>query len=177
MFDYKEFEKKLVTQMENALKSWSKENDDIYIFALDLARGADSVGVIANTEHYLHYLNKQADKDSPDYYLFKYCEDEWELFDAFEDISKEMRKYIDENSDAFSDPKTYEYTEAFDEHCGKITDSCRNALICFAKEYPKLLFTFNIRDYMDTDERIEMFEKLNGAQAAKEYAEHIDEFA
>ena len=174
MFDYEKFEKKLVTQMKNALKSWSKENDDIYIFALDLARGADSVGVIANTKH---YLNEQADKDSPDYYLFKYCEDEWELFDAFEDISKEMRKYIDENGDAFSDPKTYEYTEAFDEHCGKIIDGCKNALICFAKEYPKLLFTFNIRDYMDTDERIEMFEKLNGAQAAKEYAEHIDEFA
>ena len=174
MFDYEEFEKKLVTQMENTLKNWGKENDDIYIFALDLARGADSVGAIANTKH---YLNGQADKDSTDYYFFKYCEDEWELFDAFEDISKEMRKYIDENGDAFSDLKTCEYTEAFDEHCGKITDSCRNALICFAKEYPKLLFTFNIRDYMDTDERIEMFEKMNSAQAAKEYAEHIDEFA
>ncbi|MCH5344665.1 MAG: DUF4303 domain-containing protein [Acetatifactor sp.] len=178
MFAYEELEKKLVTQMENTLKDWSKENDDIYIFALDLARGVDSVGVIANTNH---YLEEQAAPDSRDYWFYKYCEDEWELFDTFGEISGELRKYIGDNNAAFTNPETYEYTEAFDEHCEKVIESCKNALICFAQsaraEYPKMLFTFNIREYLDGDERIEIFEKVNDAEAAAEYTEHIDEFA
>lgn len=178
MFAYKEFEKKLVTRMENTLKDWNKENDDIYIFTLDIARGMDSVGVIANTSH---YLEEKAAPDSRDYWYYKYCEVEWELFDTFGEISRELRKYIEHNDTAFTNPNTYEYTEAFNEHCEKVIGSCKNALVCFSQsvraEYPELLITFNIREYIDGDERIEIFEKLNNAEAAAEYVEHIDEFA
>lgn len=50
MFDYEKFKKDIVIAMENVLRKWTKENDDIYIISLDLSRDLDSVGVWANTE-------------------------------------------------------------------------------------------------------------------------------
>ena len=40
------------------------DNNDIYIFTLDCSRSMDSIGVIANTQH---YLEEQADIESEDF--------------------------------------------------------------------------------------------------------------
>lgn len=177
MFDYKKFENDVVQQMELALEKWLEENDDLYILALDCARGMDSIGVIANTAH---YLEEQGEPDSEDYWYYKYCEDEWELFETFEDISADMRKYLEDNSNVFTNPETHEYLEAFDEHCGSIMECCKTALNRLRQaigEKYSILLTFNMSEYLDGEERIEIFAKVNSESALKEYSEHIEDFA
>ena len=177
MFDYEKFENNVVRQIEDVFHKWVKENDDIYIFSLDCARGMESIGAIANTTH---YLEEQADSDSDDYWYYKYCEEEWELFDAFEAISADMNQCLEENDGIFSDPETFEYSEVFDGHCEKIIECCVNALIRFRKSlgqnHSDIILTFNIREYLDEEERVEIVEKINGKSAVKEYAEHIEDF-
>ena len=64
------------------------------------------------------------------------------------------------------------------EHSSKIIESCINALIRFKTSACNgLLLTLNIREFLEEDERIEIFKKLNSKEAAAEYSEHIDEFA
>ena len=99
MFNYEKFENDVLGQMEAVLDKWAEEKDDLYIFSLDCARGMESIGVIANTTH---YLEEQAEPDSEDYGYYKYCEEEWELYHAFEAISTDMGKYLAENGSIFS---------------------------------------------------------------------------
>lgn len=154
------------------------ENDDLYILSLDCTRAMDSIGVIANT---IHYLEEQVEVDSEDYWYYKYCEDEWELFDTFEIVSENMRKYLDDNSNIFTNPKNYEYSDIFDKHCDEIKEHCRNALIRFrqaiSQNHSDILLNFNIREYLDSEERIEIFQEINSEIASREYSEHIEEFA
>ncbi|MBO5146001.1 MAG: DUF4303 domain-containing protein [Lachnospiraceae bacterium] len=91
MFDYKKFENDIVQQMIITFNKLIAENEDLYIFSLDCTRAMDSIGVMANT---IHNLEEQAEADSEDYWYYKYCEGEWELFDTFEAVSKDMRKYL-----------------------------------------------------------------------------------
>lgn len=180
MFDYEKFEDDVVRQMTDVFHRWMEENDDLYIFSLDCARGMDSVAAIANTNV---NLEEQADEEDEDFWYYKYCEEEWDLFEtnAFEAVSAEMSKYIEDNDSIFTNPETYEYTEQFDEHCDKIIEHCKNALIRFRqamdKDYSDILLTFNIGEYLDSEERIEIFQAINSESASKEYAEHIEDFA
>lgn len=180
MFDYKKFENDIAAAMENTLKKWAKAYDDIYILSLDCSRDMTSIGVMANT---MAYLTEQADTAEEDYWYYKYCEEEWKLCDAgglMEEISSYMNQYAEENEERFTDPKTFEYLEAFDEHCDKIIEACKEALKRFKqsinKDFPHLCLAFNIREYLDREERIEIFASVNSKDAAEEYAEHIDEF-
>ncbi len=81
----------------------------------------------------------------------------------------------------FTNSDTYEYTEQFDEHCDKIIEHCKNALIRFRqvinKDHSDVLLTFNIREYLDGDERTEIFQAINDEDASEEYAEHIEDYA
>ena len=177
MFNYDKFENDVLGQMEAVLDKWAEEKDDLYIFSLDCARGMESIGVIANTTH---YLEEQAEPDSEDYGYYKYCEEEWELYHAFEAISTDMGKYLAENGSIFSGPETHVYSEAFDRHCEKIIGCCQNALACFRKvlnqNHSNLLLTFNIRGYLDGEERMEIFKKVNSGNAIQEYSRHLEEF-
>ena len=177
MFDYVEFTENVVKQMKDTFQNWLAENDDIYILSLDCARGADSIGMIANTDSYLY---EQVDEDSDDFWYYKYCEDEWELFEAFEEISGSMRGYLEENKAAFTNLQTSEYTEAFESHCAKIIESCLNAALRFGEnvraDFPDLMLNVNVREYLDGEEREEIFAKLNNESSLREYAEHINEF-
>lgn len=178
MFDYENFENNIVQQMEIVLDKWIKENDDIYIFSLDCARGMESIGAIANTTH---YLVEQAEPTSSEYWFYKYCEEEWDLWNTFELISADMNKCLDEKNGIFSDPETYKYSEVFDKHCKKIIECCVNALIRFrqslTQNHSHIILTFNIREYLDEEDRIKIFEKINSKSAIKEYSEHMKEFA
>lgn len=177
MFDYKKFENDIVQQMIITFNKLIAENEDLYIFSLDCTRAMDSIGVMANT---IHNLEEQAEADSEDYWYYKYCEGEWELFDTFEAVSKDMRKYLDDNSDIFTDSITYEYSDIFEKHCDKIIDHCENALVRFRQainqNHSDILLNFNISEYLDSEERIEIFQKINSEIASKEYAEHVEEF-
>lgn len=178
MFDYEKFENDIVNQVEKTLKKWMEEHEDIYILSLDCTREMDSVGIIANTKQ---YLEEQAEPD--DYWYYKYCEEEWELFHTFQGISSYMRQYTEENEETFSEKKNdkyYEYTEKMDAHCDKMIETCKKAL-CRLKQsisetYPDLLLTFYIREYLEEEERGEIFEMINGEEAAKEYVEHLEDF-
>ena len=137
-----------------------------------------SIGIIANTKE---YLNEQAEDEPEDYCYYKYCEGEWELYSEMtEEISSYMRKYVEDNDERFTNPETYEYLEAFDEHCDKIIEACKKALERFRqsidKDFPDLLLAFSIAEYLDNEERIEIFASLNSKEALEEYAEHIDDF-
>lgn len=177
MFDYEKFENDIVAQMTNILSEWT-EDDDIYILALDCTREMDSIGAIANTEM---NLSEQADNEDEEYWYYKYCEEEWDLFDAFEKVSSYMYQYVEDNSERFTEPKTFKYTKAFDEHCDKIIERCIMALVrlrdSIKETYPNLLLTLNVREYLDGDERVEIFEQINGKAAAEEYSAHIEDFA
>lgn len=43
-------------------------------------------------------------------------------------------------------------------------------------DFPDLMLNVNVREYLDGEEREEIFAKLNNESFLKEYAEHIDEF-
>lgn len=180
MFDYKKFENDIVIALENTLRRWAKEYGDIYILSLDCERDMTSIGVFANTKQ---YLSEQSDPDSDDYWYYKYCEEEWNLCDAggfLAEISSYMNRYAEKNEGRFTDPKTFEYLEAFDVHCDKMIEACKKALKCFKQaiegDFPDLLLTFSIREYLDSEERAEFFAVLNGKAASEEYAEHIGDF-
>ena len=180
MFNYEKFENDVLGQMEAVLDKWAEEKDDLYIFSLDCARGMESIGVIANTTH---YLEEQAEPDSEDYGYYKYCEEEWDLWyaDGFvEDISTYMDQYLKEKSEHFTDPETFEFLESFDEHCSKMIESCKKALVrlrqSVKQDFPNLLLTYNIREYLDNEERTEIFALVNSSEASEEYAEHIEDF-
>ena len=171
MFDYKKFEDRLVLQMENTLAKLLKEHDDIYIFSLSLSSDADSVWVIANT---IHNLEEISDPGEEEYYYYKYSEEEWDLWetDDFDSISDELGNY-----DVYEDE---DEEDAFCAHRDRAIDSCRNALIRFNtyknKACPGLLLTFYVREYLDGEECIELFAKLNSKEALAEYSEHIEDF-
>ena len=179
MFDYERFENDLVQQMPVVFNNWIEQNHDLYIFSLDCASGMDSIGAIANT---IHYLEEQTDTDSEDYWYYKYCEEEWDLFDTFRTISEDMRNCLDENKGVFANPEALgEYSEMFDKHCNEIIKHCKNALIRFKKSISKnhsdVLLTFNIREYLDGTDRVKIFQSVNNESASKEYSEHIEDFA
>lgn len=181
MFDYNKFENDILIAMETTLRKWANEHDDIYILSLDCSRDMTSVGIIANTRQ---YLSEQSDTDSEDYWYYKYCEAEWNLCDAdgfLEEISAYMNQYVEENDERFTDPKTFEFLEAFDEHCDKIIETCKKALKqlrqSINQDFPDLLLTFSIGEYLDREERTEIFALVNSKAALEEYAKHIDAFS
>lgn len=179
MFDYERFENDLVQQMLVVFNNWVEQNHDLYIFSLDCAGEMESIGAIANTTH---YLEEQADTDSEDYWYYKFCEEEWDLFDTFKTISADMCKCLDENKGIFTNPEDSDkYSEIFDKHRDEIIKHCKNALIRFknaiSKNHSDILLTFNIREYLDGDDRVEIFQSVNSESASKEYSEHIEEFA
>ena len=93
-----------------------------------------------------------------------------------------MCNFLDENKGVFANPEdSNEYSEMFDKHCNEIIKHCRNALIRFKKSVSKnhsdILLTFNIREYLDSTDRMEIFQSVNSESASKEYSEHIEDFA
>ncbi len=45
-----------------------------------------------------------------------------------------------------------------------------------SNDFPDLLITFNISEYLDSEARTEIFALLNSPEAAKEYAENVEDF-
>jgi len=180
MFDYKKFENEVVAALENTLRKWADEYDDIYILSLDCARDMTSIGIFANTKQ---YLEEQSAPGSDDYWYYKYCEQEWDLCEAggsLSEISSYMKQYKEENKARFTDPETFVFLEAFDEHCDKMIEACKEALKRFKQlikeDFPDLLLTFSIAGYFDSEDRAEFFASVNSKDISEEYTEHINDF-
>ena len=171
LFDYAKFEDAIVHVMEQSLKKYRDIHDDLYIVSLDCCGEMSSMGLIANTKA---YLAEQTDMSTEDHWYYKYCEEEWCIFDTFEKISFEMYDYMQKMH--VSD------VDKFDNHRNNIIAACKKALCRlvvspFYQEYATILLTFNIREYLEQEERIALFELFNGkTMAATEYAEHIEDF-
>ncbi|MGL5353719.1 MAG: DUF4303 domain-containing protein [Clostridium sp.] len=178
MFDYKEFESDILTSMEIEFKKYVKINEDIYAFGLDCTRDMTSIGIVANTKS---NLAENAEYDSEDYGYYKYCEEEWEIFNHFEKISKYMNNYMEDNLNKFTNPNTCKFTSEFHIHFNKIIDICIKALVslkeeCIDKYRKDIILTFNIREHLTEVERCGYFERINGKESSKEYSKHIKEF-
>lgn len=73
-------------------------------------------------------MAEQAYPLSEDYRYFKYCPEEWDLREGggpFREISAYMRGHKEENRRLFTDPETFAFTAAFEEHCRKVTEACK----------------------------------------------------
>lgn len=139
-----------------------------------------SVGIMANTQQ---HLNEECDADDEAYWYYKYCEDEWELFEAggrMKEISAYMNQYVEENEARFTDSETFEFTEEFEEHCDKMIDTCEQAVLrlrqSIRQDFPNLLLAFSIREYLDAEARAEFFAAVNSKEASEEYTAHIEDF-
>ncbi|PAD66402.1 hypothetical protein CHH83_24235 [Bacillus sp. 7586-K] len=177
-FNYNKFSNDLFQELVTAFQKMTEEHKDLYAFTLSCSRDVRSIGVIANTKT---YLAKNADKQSEDYWYYKYCENEWEIFDTFHTLSKDMSMFLENDPDKFTNPNTYFFTEEFDEHFDRIVAACDEVISRLRdskgkQEHPNILLNFNVEDYFNGDDRINRFKVLNGKEAAKEYEEHIEEF-
>ncbi len=172
LFDYEKLEAAIVLAMEQALKTYRAMYTDLYIVSLDCSSDLWSIGLVANTKA---YLAEEADRNAEDYWYYKYCEEEWCVFETFDKLSAEMYQYMKKLHDTTDD------TERFEHHQAAIIDTCKKVLCQlvispFYQAYTDILLTFNVREYLEQEERIAVFEQLNGAVKAQEYAEHIKEF-
>ncbi|MDQ0227711.1 DUF4303 domain-containing protein [Metabacillus niabensis] len=177
-FNYNKFSNDLFQELVTALQKITEEHKDLYAFTLSCSRDVRSIGVIANTKT---YLAKNADEQSEDYWYYKYCENEWEIFDTFHTLSKDMSMFLESDPDKFTNPNTYFFTEEFDEHFDRIVAACDEVISRLRdskgkQEHPNILLNFNVEDYFNGDDRIKRFKMLNGKEAAKEYEEHIEDF-
>jgi len=162
MFDYKKFEDRLVLQMENTLAKLLKEHDDIYIFSLSLSSDADSVWVIANT---IHNLEEISDPGEEEYYYYKYCEEEWDLWetDDFDSISDELGNY-----DVYED-EDEECDEEFEDGLYEITCPQCGEVVCVDEEMlesrmKRMAWAAGLEAYSEEGDRTirEAMEKLLG---------------
>lgn len=137
----------------------------------------DSIGVIANTKS---HLTEQTQEDAQAYWYYKYCEEEWALFDTFSALSERMQAYIQAQEDIFVNPQTYTDTETFENHCAEIIKRCQTALMQFREtitpNHADILLTLQVRDDLDCDEKAEIFQAVNAETASQEYIAHIAEF-
>ncbi len=177
-FDYKKFSNDLFQALDTSLQKLTKEHKNLYAFTLSCSRDVRSIGVIANTKT---YLAKNADEQSEDYWYYKYCENEWEIFDTFQTISEYMSTYLESDPDKFTNPNTYIFTEEFDGHFDRIVAACDEVIgrlrdVKDDHENPDILLNFNVEDYFNEEDRVMRFKKLNGEEAAKEYEGHIEDF-
>ena len=113
------------------------------------------------------YLAKQTVMSAEDYWYYKYCEEEWSNFETFEKISFDMYDYMKKMHVSDDD------VDKFDNHHNNIIAACKNALRHLSI-LSGILLTFNIREYLEQEERIALFELFNGkTMTAAEYTENI----
>ncbi|MFS0882347.1 DUF4303 domain-containing protein [Metabacillus niabensis] len=148
-FNYNKFSNDLFQELVTAFQKMTEEHKDLYAFTLSCSRDVRSIGVIANTKT---YLAKNADKQSEDYWYYKYCENEWEIFDTFHTLSKDMSMFLENDPDKFTNPNTYFFTEEFDEHFDRIVAACDEVISRLRdskgkQEHPNILLNFNVEDY------------------------------
>lgn len=184
-FNFQKFKEKVILAIKKAFLEVMDEYKEstVYAFSLTCDSYARSIGVVANTKEAL----EEQIEDEEDRYYYKFCEQEWEIWDAADDEFQEIRntlvEFQENNKDKISDSETCIYTEFFDEFREKIFDICVQALIeikdeNFFKDKCKesIIINFMVPEYLDEDYSIEVFSKLNSEMIVEEYKQHIEDF-
>lgn len=184
-FNFEKFKEEVIFAVKKAFLEIMDEYKEstVYGFSLICDSSARSIGVVANTKEAL----KEQIEDEDDRYYYKFCEQEWEIWDAADDEFQHIRNSLvdfqENNEDKISDSDTYVYTEFFEKFREKIFDACVEGLIEIKNEgffqdkcKENVFINFMVPEYLDEDYSIEVFSKLNDGIVVKEYKEHIEDF-
>ena len=171
-FDYGKFEKYLLEEIEECAKSLLTRKDNIYIISLEyFPEFTTFVAARANT---YSNLKERADETSQYFTYYKYCEEEWDIYEDLKEASgmlqatyKEMEaKY----GDAFEDHQR--------QHAAKILDICNVVMKRFKEtaiysEFPTLYLNVYVRERFTKETHVQIFAELNGSDSVVEYADWL----
>lgn len=169
-FDYGKFENGLVLAVEDFAKKQLANKNDIYIMSIEYYPDYTTFVVIRGNTY--SHLNEKVKADDEDYMYYKYCEEEWGIYNDLPKLSKVLEVEYDNMEERYDDD---EFDDLQDEHATKIIDVCKNAMKRFKetatfKEYPKLYLNVYVREYFSSEEDIEKFRELNGDENIEEYS-------
>lgn len=172
-FDYEKLEKDLLAAVEEYAKSQLDIKDDMYIMSIEYF--PDFTTFIAIRANTYSYLEGQVEADDEDYTYYKYCEEEWDLYEDVKEVSSLLQAEYNEMEEKCDED---EFDELQNEHAEKIIDICKNVMKKFKetdtyKEFKKLYLNVYVREYFDEEETIQIFEELNGKESIEEYSEWI----
>ncbi|MCM1127536.1 MAG: DUF4303 domain-containing protein [Lachnospiraceae bacterium] len=155
------FEEQLSIIMNNVIIELSKEN--IYSCSITYDPNINAIWLIANTKD---ELAKHVEKD---YFYYKYCEEEWEIWNIKEKELSDLLLRTDEKLKNITMLPVYRY---------EILNSSINVLkkIRNNQKNSKWLFNVYIREYFAEEEMKAIYSYINGSDA-QEFCEHIEEFA
>lgn len=171
-FNYEKFENDLLMAVEEYAKSQLDNKDDLYIMSVEYYPDFTTfVAIRANT---YSYLNEQVNESDKYYTYYKYCEEEWGLYAALNDISNGLQVEYNEMEEKYED----EFYELQSAHSTQIIESCKNAMQKFKetetyKKYPKLYLNVYVREYFTGEETIQIFRELNGEDNKEEYSDWL----
>ena len=153
MFNYKDFEQKLMQELEEKLNKLLEKNKDAYIVSLVCDSDLHSMRICLNS---WNYLKTQKTQEDDGYFIYKYFEEKWKVKEPIKEISTYLGKFM-------------KFDEGDEEPHGYICESLEKVLSVMKEAYPYLLFIFDITEYASLDERAEWFESLNGEESVQEY--------
>ena len=171
-FNYEKLEKDLLAAIEKYAKSQLDKKEDIYIMSVEYYPDFTTfVTVRGNT---YSYLSEQVEEEDEEYTYYKYCEEEWDLWEDMKEISAVLQEEYKEMEEKYGD----EFYELQREHATKIIAVCRNAMKEFKetdvyREFPKLYLNVYVREYFSREETLEIFRELNGEEAIEEYSDWL----
>lgn len=172
-FNYEKFEKDLLAAVEEYTKSQLDIKDDMYIMSIEyFPEFTTFIAIRANT---YSFLEEQAEETDEEYTYYKYCEEEWDLYEDLKDISSVLQAEYNEMEEKYDNK---EFNELQDKHALKIIDVCKNVMKKFKetdtyKEFTKLYLNVYIREYFDNEETVKIFEELNDKDNIEEYSEWL----
>ena len=169
-FDYEKLEKNLLEAVEEYAASQLDQNDDMYIMSIEyFPEFTTFIAIRTNT---YSYLKEQVDEDDESYTYYKYCEEEWDLYEDVKEISSALQAEYNEMEEKYNDDA---FEEAQEKHAEKVIDICMNVMKKFKetdtfKKFKKLYLNVYLREYFDEEEILRIFAELNGDDCIEEYA-------
>lgn len=174
-FDYNYFKEVIFVKVKETLKKYSDRRDDIYAFSIKYEPEFTTfISILANSYSYLNECAKKGSFSQNDY---KYCEEEWEIWENIKDLSDDLAYYYElvekwcgEDDELFED--------MYEEHKKRIIDTCINVMLKIKQSeeyslYSGLNLNVFVREGMTEDEELEIFSKLNDEQAVKEFEKFL----
>ena len=122
-FNYEKLEKNLLEAVEEYAASQLDQKDDMYIMSIEyFPEFTTFIAIRANT---YSYLKEQVDEDDESYTYYKYCEEEWDLYEDVKEISSALQAEYNEMEEKYNDDA---FEEAQEKHAEKVIDICRNVM-------------------------------------------------
>ena len=128
-FDYEKLEKNLLEAVTEYAASQLDQKDDMYIMSIEyFPEFTTFIAIRANT---YSYLKEQVDEDDESYTYYKYCEEEWDLYEDVKEISSALQAEYNEMEEKYNDDA---FEEAQEKHAEKVIDICRNVMKKFKEK-------------------------------------------